>query len=133
MIAGAKHQAKDDIKAIQDAQKEVRSLHPLNTTPNAPNPNPNHTPLSPTQAKVGGDGTVGAAGKEKERMIFNPDPHAGVWGNEEVSRWATLYRSVRPSVFPPFDRPSTAPLTTAPPRFPLPRHINSPWSTTLSS
>ncbi|GMH70913.1 hypothetical protein TrRE_jg3884 [Triparma retinervis] len=34
-------------------------------------------------AKVGGDGTQGASQEDKDRMTFKPNPHAGVWGNEE--------------------------------------------------
>jgi len=34
-------------------------------------------------AKVGGDGTAGASEEQLKRMMFKPDRHAGVWGNED--------------------------------------------------
>ncbi|GMH85035.1 hypothetical protein TrST_g12842 [Triparma strigata] len=60
-IAARKAMAHDDIKATEEARKE-------------------------TQA--GGDGTTGASGKELDKMVFKPDVHAGVWGNEEAYQFA---------------------------------------------
>ena len=39
-------------------------------------------------ARVGGDGTQGASDRDKTLMTFNPDPHGGVWGNEESYQMA---------------------------------------------
>ena len=35
------------------------------------------------QASVGGDGTQGANTSQMDKMVFNSDPHCGVWGNED--------------------------------------------------
>ena len=61
MAANLASQARDDAKATADAMKG---------------------------AKVGGDGTAGATEAELKKMVFKPDRHAGVWGNEDMYQQA---------------------------------------------